>query len=591
MRLPRPYLLLAALLVSTMTASVAQAQKRDAKGSKGQAPANAGQARADEIIDRMIKAEQGVLERLKGSHPLTEVYLQSVAPDEARGWVPVDDNYFLGQLEFNDRPTLRAFAQPEAGKDQKNVSAFDEQRGMMVRLGSSAPPLADTFAAMLAPDWRVLDRKRYEFTYVRSEFLGESRCFVFDVKPLRDGREGFVGRIWIEDRDYNLVRFNGASGRTAESLSGLMKRRLSFHMDSWRANVAPGVWVPSYVYSEETDSNAQSSGKSKSKQQARFKSQTRIWGYEAQSTDRTGSLATIRIDEPTVADATDGAAQLSPVLSQRRWEQEAEANVLERLEAIGLLAPPGEADKILETVLNNLVVTSKLAVERPLRARILLTSPLESFTVGHTLVLSRGLIDVLPDEASLATMLAHELSHVVLGHQLIDTKFSFADRMMVPDGALLQTLQSRRSAKEEAAADEKVLEMLGNSPYRDKLGDAGLFLRTLSEQAKHLPRLIQPHIGNDMAADGQVTRLAELMKQAPALAPNNLEQITALQLGARLVVDSWSGKVTLDRSPAVPLNSVREKVPFAVTPLMPVIRYAAPSIDSPVQTIGELRTN
>lgn len=591
MRLPRPYLLLAALLVSAMTTSVAQAQTSKSKGSAGQAPNNAGQARADEIIDRMIKAEQGLLERLKTSHPLTEVYLQSVAPDEARGWVPVDDNYFLGQLEFADRPTLRAFAQPETGKDQKNNAAFDEQRGMMVRLGSSAPPLADTFAAMLAPDWRVLDRKRYEFTYVRSEFLGESRCFVFDVKPLRDGKAGFVGRIWIEDRDYNLVRFNGASGRTEETLSGLMKRKLSFHMDSWRANVAPGVWVPSYVYSEETDSNTDSSTKAKSKARARFKSQTRIWGYQAQSTDRTGSLATIRIDEPTVADATAGAAQLSPVLSQRRWEQEAEANVLERLESIGLLAPVGEADTILETVLNNLVVTSKLNVERPLRARILLTSPLESFTVGHTLVLSRGLIDVLPDEASLATMLAHELSHVVLGHQLIDTKFSFADRMMVPDGALLQTLQSRRSAKEEAAADEKVLELLGNSPYRDKLGDAGLFLRTLSEQAKHLPRLIQPHIGNDMAADGQVTRLAELMKQAPALTPNNLEQITALQLGARLVVDSWSGKVTLDRSPAVPLTSVREKVPFAVTPLMPVIRYAAPVLDSPVQTIGELRTN
>ena len=45
----------------------------------------------------------------------------------------------------------------------------------------------------------------------------------------------------------------------------------------------------------------------------------------------------------------------------------------------------------------------------------LLTAPLESFTVGHTIVLSRGLIDVLPDEGSLATMLAHELSHVMLG--------------------------------------------------------------------------------------------------------------------------------------------------------------------------------
>ena len=581
MRLARLPLLLAALLAPAVTASIAHAQAKDQKGPTAQTTGRAGQVQADDIIDRMSRAERAVLERLRTSQPLMEVYIQNVAPDEARGWVPTDDDYFLGQLQFDDGPTLRPFGERE-------------QPGVMLRLTSSPPRLGDAFAAMVAPDWRVLDRKRYEFTYVRREFLGESRCFVFDVRPLRDGKQGFVGRIWIEDRDYNLVRFNGASLGSQKMLSGMLKRTLSFHMDGWRVNVAPGVWVPSYVYSEETDLNSASLSKSssKSKRQARFKSQTRIWGYQAQNADRTGSLTTIRIDEPNVADTTEGAAQLSPVLSQRRWEQEAEANVLERLEAIGLLAPEGEADKVLETVLNNLVVTNKLNLERPLRSRILLTSPLESFTVGHTIVLSRGLIDVLPDEASLATMLAHELSHVALGHQLIDTKFSFADRLMVPDGELLQALRFRRTPKEEAAADEKVIELLGKSPYRDKLADAGLFLRTLSEQARQLPRLIQPHIGDYMAANGQMTRLADLMKQAPTLRPDSLEQIAALQLGARLVVDAWSGRVTLDRSPAVPLMSVREKMPFAVTPLMPVIRYAEPlEVGTPVRTVGELRSN
>ncbi len=582
MRLARLPLLLAALLAPAFAASIAGAQAHDQKVPAAQTPSRAGEIKADDIIDRMSKAELAVLERLRTSHPLMEVYIQSVAPDEARGWVPTDDNYFLGQLQFNDGPTLRPF-----GQEQR------EQRGVLLRLISDRPSLADGFAAMVAPDWRGLERKRYEFTYVRREFLGDSRCFVFDVRPLRDGK-GFVGRIWIEDRDYNLVRFNGASRGSEETLSGLLKRTLSFHMDGWRVNAAPGVWVPSYVYSEETDLNTASSSKSssRSKRQARFKSQTRIWGYQANNADRTGSLTTIRIDEPNVADTTDGAAQLSPVLSQRRWEQEAEANVLERLEAIGLLAPAGEADKVLETVLNNLVVTNNLNLERPLRSRILLTSPLESFTVGHTIVLSRGLIDVLPDEASLATMLAHELSHVALGHQLIDTKFSFADRLMVSDGELLQTLRFRRTPKEEAAADEKVIELLGKSPYRDKLADAGLFLRTLSERAKQLPRLIQPHIGDYMAANGQMTRLADLMKQAPPLMPDSLEQIAALQLGARLVVDAWSGRVTLDRSPAVPLMSVREKIPFAVTPLMPVIRYAEPlDVGTPVRTVGVVESN
>jgi len=37
--------------------------------------------------------------------------------------------------------------------------------------------------------------------------------------------------------------------------------------------------------------------------------------------------------------------------------------------------------------------------------------------------------------------------------------------------------------------------------------------------------------------------------------------------------------------------SVREKVPFAVTPLMPVIRYAHPLVGAPVRTVGELRSN
>ncbi|HVG55969.1 MAG TPA: M48 family metalloprotease [Vicinamibacterales bacterium] len=579
MRFVRLPLLLAALLAPAMTASIASAQANDQKAPAAQTPGRAGQVAANDIIDRMNRAERAVLERLRASHPLMEVYIQNVAPDEARGWVPIDDNYFLGQLQFDDGPTLRPFG-------------VREEPGVKLRLAASPPRLGDAFAAMVAPDWRVLDRKRYEFTYVRREFLGESRCFVFDVRPLRDGRQGFVGRIWIEDRDYNLVRFNGASRGSEKMLSGVFKRTLSFHMDGWRVNVAPGVWVPSYVYSEETDLNGTSSKKSSSsKQQARFKSQTRIWGYQAQTTDRTGSLTTIRIDEPHVADSADGAAQLSPVLSQRRWEQEAEANVLERLEAIGLLAPAGEADKVLETVLNNLVVTNNVNLERPLHSRILLTSPLESFTVGRTIVLSRGLIDVLPDEASLATMLAHELSHVALGHQLIDTKFSFADRLMVPDGELLPALRFRRTQKEEAAADEKTIELLGKSPYHDKLADAGLFLRALSEHAKQLPRLIQPHIGDYMAANAQMTRLADLMKQAPPLMKDNLEQIAALQLGARLVVDPWSGRVALDRSPAVPLVSVREKVPFAVTPLMPVIRYAHPLVGAPVRTVGELRSN
>src|SRR5262249_50878218 len=115
----------------------------------------------------------------------------------------------------------------------------------------------------------------------------------------------------------------------------------------------------------------------------------------------------------------------------------AEDNVLDRLQIAGLLAPDGPVNKVLETVVNNLEITNNLDIQPPIRARVLLTTPIESFTIGHTIVLSRGFIDVLPDEASLALVLAHELGHIALGHGL-DTKYAFNDRTLFRDEEAFQ---------------------------------------------------------------------------------------------------------------------------------------------------------
>src|SRR4029079_6421024 len=144
-------------------------------------------------------------------------------------------------------------------------------------------------------------------------------------------------------------------------------------------------------------------------------------------------------------------------------------------EKAGLIAPSGEVNKVLETVISNLEITNDLNIVPEVRARVLMTSPLESFTIGHTIVLSRGLVDVLPDEASLAMVLAHELAHIALGHRL-DTKFAFNDRMLFDDQYTFRLINVKRDEKEEEAANKKAEELLRNSPYKDKLGNAGLFL-------------------------------------------------------------------------------------------------------------------
>jgi hypothetical protein len=234
-----------------------------------------------------------------------------------------------------------------------------------------------------------------------------------------------------------------------------------------------------------------------------------------------------------------------------------------------LLAPPGDLDKILCTVVNNLLVTNNIDLQGDVHCRVLLTAPLESFTIGHTIVISRGLLDVLPDEASLAMVLSHELAHIVLGHPM-DTQLAFNDKLLFPDEDSFQRLDFKRNLADEEAADRKALDLLKNSPYKDKLGQAGLFLKALQEKAPELPNLIRPHLGNSLA-QGKSMRMSALLESAPALDAKRLDQIAALPLGGRIKVDPWSDEAELSKAKPVALTNSREKMEFEITPFFPYL--------------------
>ncbi len=199
----------------------------------------------------------------------------------------------------------------------------------------------------------------------------------------------------------------------------------------------------------------------------------------------------------------------------------------------------------------------------------MLTSPLETFSVGNTIVISRGLIDTLPDEASLAAILSHELAHIVLGHNL-GSKYAFNDRMLFSDESTYQNLGFRHNPEEETAADAKAIELLKNSPYAQKLGSGGLYLKQLSARSSVLAALLTPHLGNGLTdSKGEVTRLAALMTSGPNLDDSKLDQIAALPLGGRIKLDPWGDHVEMVKAAPVAITSVRDKMPFEVTPFFP----------------------
>lgn len=507
-------------------------------------------ARFEVLVDSAIRQEHRLIALMRNFTPIIETYIQEEKPDSELGTSPRRDDYFLSRLDLKGSGiAIRAFQESEGWKEiwekrlVKNPHAFS----------------AAGFAQAIFPDFEHFDRHNYTFKFVRWEVLGDLHCGVVDVSPRENTQNrGFVGRIWVEDQDYNIVRFTGTD--TSKRLA-----RRAFHFDSWRLNLLGIMWMPAYIYTQEATSTDPGN------HNLWFKAQTRIWGYDLQHAGDHREFAKPLSDTPVWIDPNrhEASQDVSPANTIGKTTYSPEDNIVERLQVAGLMAPDGQVDQILETVVNNLLVTNDLDLAG-VRCRVLLTTPLESFVMGRTIVLSRGLLDVLPDEASLAAVLAHELGHIVLNQSVgadslsgVTTPFS--------DLEVFSRLSFRFDPAQEADADAKGFELLSKSPYQNKLSNTGLFLEALQDRSTQLPNLLHSRLGNDFES-------SHLMRmQAPAnsfklLQKGQVDQISALPLGSRIALDPWSDRLAMLKSPPVRLQSASEKMPFEVSPFFPYLK-------------------
>ena len=498
-----------------------------------------------EIVDKIVAQERAEVQSLRQYSPLVETYIQNLRPDKLQRVVLDTDKYFLGRAHLAKGVELEPLIH-SAGNKRKIFGGLQSLFSMEY--------VPRGFLQMIFLDENGFDRQHYNFEYIHREFLGEVRCLVFDVDPLVKGQKGrFVGRIWVEDQDYHIVRFNG-------NYNGSSRTSYYFNFDSWRQNAGNNQWLPTFIYSEE--GNGQNAPTKNVAPQA-FRAQTRLWGYALGHIQEEQELSKILVETP-VKDQ-NAANDFSPIQAQRSWSRLAEDNVAISLERLGLMAPHGDVDKVLETVVNNLEVTNNLDIDPEVRCRVLMTSTLESFTMGHTIVVSRGLVDVLPDEGSLAAILAHELGHVVLGHRM-DTQFAFFSRLRFDEKETFHHFGFARTPEEEQAANQKGIELLMQSPYKDQSRTAQLFLQALESRSKEIPNLISPHLGNRVPTSWTI--VSAMPAAQPSAPKQSANVVVALPLGGRVKVEPWSDQLHLLKSKSVGTVAEYEKMPFEVTPFV-----------------------
>ena len=528
------------------------------------------------LVEKAIAREKIIIKNIQQRTPHVETYIQDTKPDVKLYQVPTNDTYMLSRVDFHKTFTDKPYSvrgKKEHGFFKGSAAAF-ANIGKALRLDKETYN-TDGFTQMMFLDPSGFDQQHYIFSYVRREFLGSVRTWEFDVQPKVKGNGRFYGRIWVEDQDGNVVRFNG----TYTENQSEDNTKEYFHFDSWRMNMQPDLWLPVAIYVEESQ-------RIEGNKLAGLRAQTRFWGYSLTLPTRESENVSVQVEG--AVDQSSDAQDMTPLQATRKWVQQAEDNVLDRLVQAGLLAPPSDFDKKLEQIVINLEVPNNLNFPDPVHCRILLTTTVEATTVGNTILLSKGLIDTLPNEESIASVVAFELAHVALGHH-IDTRYAFNDRLLFPDESSFVRIKMDHSDQDNVDAAKSANTYLEASMYKDRLPNAGLYMAQLEERGKVLKQLNTPKLGDSMLKADGTAWMSELKKQAPKLNQDDTTQVAAFPLGSWLKTDPWDDKEhELMAKRFAPMNA-RDKMPFEVTAIyFNLQRYdeaqTAPAAPAPTAT-------
>jgi hypothetical protein len=564
-----------ALLIFSLGVGCAYAKKQPKYGQARQLTAEQAA-----LVQRAIAQEKVLIKNIQQRTPLVETYIQDTRPDVKLYAVPIADHYMLSRVDFGktffDKTYMPRQEKTRHGFFKGSLEAITDLTKAL-HLDTQFTYSDTGFMEMMFLDPSGFDQNHYVFSFVRREFLGTVRTWVFDVHPKADvkGMGRFYGRIWVEDEGGNVVRFNGTyTGPTDEDSA-----KHYFHFDSWRMNVQPGIWLPVGVYVEETQ-------RTEADKSVGLKAQTHFWGYSLKLPTRDSESVSVKVDD--AVDKSDDSPDVGPLQASRMWITQAENNVIDRLVEAGLVAPldpGGYEDKVLGQIVINLVVPNNLAFTDQIHCRILLTDTIEATTVGNTILISKGLVDSLPSEEAIASVIAMELAHIAMGHH-IDTRYAFNDRLLFPDEATFQRILMNHTDVDNGTAAKQAMIYLQASMYKDKLPSAGLFYAQLVDREKVLKALMtSPRLGDSLLKADGTPWMADLAHMAPKINWDDLKQTAALPLGSWLKTDPWDDKVHMLNAPRYAPMNARDKMPFEVTPIFYKLqRYDAAAVTPPPPT-------
>ncbi len=186
-------------------------------------------------IDRIIKefaAKESDFKEARNSYVYRQEFrVQTIGPNNR----PTGEFYRVADVTFDD-----------SGRHTERIVRFPQST--LKGLEISPTDLKDV-AEIQTFSLTTKELPKYLITYIGKEKIDELDTYVFEVKPKtvpkykRGGERVFLGRIWVDDQDLQIVKVNG---------KGLPEGDERFpKFETYRENIDGKYWFPTYTFADD----------------------------------------------------------------------------------------------------------------------------------------------------------------------------------------------------------------------------------------------------------------------------------------------------------------------------------------------------
>ncbi|MGH9574716.1 MAG: hypothetical protein ACRD40_14455 [Candidatus Acidiferrales bacterium] len=94
------------------------------------------------------------------------------------------------------------------------------------------------------------DLPKYNVTYVGRQHIDQLGTYVFDVAPkkIEKGQRYFQGRIWVEDKGFEIVK---TDGKAVPNIGKGASENVFPRFETYRENIEGHYWFPTYTHADD----------------------------------------------------------------------------------------------------------------------------------------------------------------------------------------------------------------------------------------------------------------------------------------------------------------------------------------------------